>query len=800
MSELFLSIFNTAVIAGWLVLAVLVARLLLKNAPGWSKCALWAIVGLRLIWPFELESIVSLVPSAQTLPPAELYDYTPEIHTGIYAVNSTINPVFTETFLSGPQNSVNPLQVVVMVASVLWIIGMVAMAGYASISYLRLRHRVTVSMPAGEGVYMCDTISSPFILGLVKPKIYLPSNLPQEQWDAILSHERAHLARRDHWWKPLGFALLTVFWFHPLLWVAYILLCRDVELACDEKVIKALSPEEKQAYSQTLLECSMPRKWITACPLAFGETSVKQRIKAVLHYKKPTLWIIIAALVICSVLAVCFLTDPMDDPGQPWVATSEAISNKQYVYTKPGAGSAFYINIYSDGTFQYYAGMYSSHIGLGDWELKDSKLYLYDTTLTNPMTFVFSVTEDSLAYNAAESHPFMYVDVADGDLFRFQSTIVPPEELITEADVSGKMYVYEKSNGSNYFIAIEEDGTFSYPDLYLSSASPFPEPSWELKEGKLYLTHSSKTFVFRVERDALVYLAEESDAFQLVDVADGGRFVFYVEISVEDAKSFFPSDLIGKALIYEYESRGFMDRFIVWLNEDGSCTYHGSMLSSQMHTSTWHVEGDNLYILSGNTETQTYIIFRVGEDGTLYKSDLPIAKTTLIWVQVLEEKMDEIICLDSEGNHWRVILPFNIRCNLDHADGGVWVKYYGEPKELTGEDTAIRYEVIAQACWRFVENDALFEGKELRAIYDYCLYDVDNDGNVEECIISMGHTSGLFTIHYSVWQDGECEDEKLLYTNHALGFAFDTDENGLFILSSEGDRIYPGLYSNGIRH
>ena len=802
MSELFLSIFNTAVTAGWLVLAVLVARLLLKNAPGWSKCALWAIVGLRLIWPFELESIVSLVPSAQTLPPAELYDYTPEIHTGIYAVNSTINPVFTETFLSGPQNSVNPLQVVVMVASVLWIIGMVAMAGYALVSYLRLRHRVSVSMPAGEGVYLCDTISSPFILGLVKPKIYLPSDLPQEQWDAILSHERAHLARRDHWWKPLGFALLTVFWFHPLLWVAYVLLCRDVELACDEKVIKTLSPEEKQAYSQTLLECSVPRKWITACPLAFGETSVKQRIKAVLHYKKPTLWIIIAALVSCSVLAVCFLTDPLGEPDEPWVATAETISNKQYVYTKPGAGSEFYINIYSDGTFQYYAGVYSSHIGMGDWELKDSKLYLYDTTLTNPMTFVFSVTEDSLAYIAAESHPFMYVDVVDGDLFRFQSTIVPPEELITEADVSGKMYVYEKSNGSNYFIAIEEDGTFSYPDLYLSSALPFPEPSWELKDGKLYLTHSSKTFVFRVERDALVYLAEESDAFQLVDVADGGRFVFYVEISVEDAKSFFPSDLIGKALIYEYESRGFMDRFIVWLNEDGSCTYHGSMLSSQMHTSTWHVEGDNLYILSGNTETQTYIIFRVGKDGTLYKPDLPIAKTTLIWVQVVDQTTDQIIGLDNEGNHWRILLTNDmIRRDLENTYGGIWVKYYGKPKQLDDAKGNERYEITALSCWHHVEDETLTSRENVIGwVYDYCLYDVDNDGDVEECIISTGHTSGFFTIHYSVWQDGKCEEEKLLYTNHALGFAFDTDENGLFILSSEGDRIYPGFYSNGIRH
>ena len=800
MSELFLSIFNTAVTAGWLVLAVLVARLLLKKAPAWTKCALWAVVALRLVWPFELESILSLVPSAQTLPPAELYDYTPEIHTGIYAVNSTINPVFTETFLSGPQNSVNPLQIVVMIASVLWIVGMVAMAGYVLVSYLRLRRRVAVSMPAGEGVYLCDTISSPFILGLVKPKIYLPSDLPQGQWDAILSHERAHLARRDHWWKPLGFALLTVFWFHPLLWVAYVLLCRDVEVACDEKVIKALSPEEKQAYSQTLLECSMPRKWITACPLAFGETSVKQRIKAVLHYKKPTLWIIIAALVICSVLAVCFLTDPMDDPGQPWVATSEAISNKQYVYTKPGAGSAFYINIYSDGTFQYYAGMYSSHIGLGDWELKDGKLYLYDTTLTNSMTFVFAVGEDSLAYIAAESHPFMYVDVSDGDLFRFHSTIVPPEGMITEADVAGKVYAYQKDEVSpDYKIWIAEDGTFFHLEAGLSSSTLY-KCSWELKDGKLYLHEGSKTFVFRVERDALVYLAEESDAFQLVDAADGSRFVFYAEISVEDAKTFFPSDLIGKALIYEYESRGYMDRFTVWLNEDGSCIYHWSMLSSQMHTSTWHVEGDNLYILSGNTETQTYIIFRVGKDGTLYKPDLPIAKTTLIWVQVLEEKTDEIICLDSEGNHWRIILPVNIRLDLDHTDGGIWVRYYGEPKELTGEDTAIRYEVIAQACWQFVENDALSEGKDLWPIYDYCLYDVDNDGNVEECLISMGHTSGLFTIHYSVWQDGKCEEEKLLYTKFAKGFAFDPDENGLAILSSEGDRIYPGLYSNGIRH
>ena len=427
MSEIFLEVLNTGIMAGWLVLAVLLARLLLKNAPAWAKCALWAIVGLRLIWPFELESILSLVPSAQTLPPEELTAPAPQVHTGIPSLNSAINPSFAQAFQPESAAGVNPLQVVVTAASVLWVIGMVAMAVYSLVSYLRLRRRVRVSMPVGEGVYLCDAIASPFILGIIKPKIYLPSDLPQEKWEDILSHERAHLARRDHWWKPLGFALLTVFWFHPLLWVGYILLCRDVELACDEKVIKTLTPEEKQAYSQTLLECSMPRKWITACPLAFGETSVKTRIKAVLHYKKPTLWIIIATLALCAVLAVCFLTEPQNEPDEP--VTAADVAGKLYLYEKEGFGSPFYIHIYEDGTFQYYVGALSSHIGRGEWELKDSKLYLYDTTLQNTMTFVFSVQSDALLYIAAESYPFMYMHVADGDHFNFYREINMLEQM-----------------------------------------------------------------------------------------------------------------------------------------------------------------------------------------------------------------------------------------------------------------------------------------------------------------------------------------------------------------------------------
>lgn len=341
MDKLFLQIFNTAITAGWLVLAVLMARLLLKKAPAWIKCALWALVALRLVWPFSLESVLSLLPSTEVIPQSQLYVPAPQVHTGISALNAAINPGFSEAFQAAPTNSVNPLQVALWIAGLIWVLGVVAMVVYAIVSYLRLYRQVRIRVPAEEGVYLCDQIHTPFILGIFKPKIYLPSDLPKEKWDSILAHERAHLVRRDHWWKPLGFVLLTVFWFHPLLWLAYILLCRDVELACDERVIKGFSSEEKQAYSAALLECSIPLRWITACPLAFGETGVKQRIRAMLHYKKPTLWILLVALVVSSALVVCFLTDPVKSsqgnfdpnadvpgPAEFWKEVSQVIGNE----------------------------------------------------------------------------------------------------------------------------------------------------------------------------------------------------------------------------------------------------------------------------------------------------------------------------------------------------------------------------------------------------------------------------------------------------------------------------------------
>ena len=313
MEAVFLKLVNMSLTASWLVLAVLLLRLVLKDVPKYIRVLLWGIVGLRLVFPFSLESMFSLIPSAEPLPQEFLYAATPQVNTGIPAINSAINPIIAESLTPTTMaNSANPTQIWSFILSQIWIVGMVLMLGYALVSYLLVRRKVAASIKIGKNLRICDHLDSPFILGIFRPVIYLPSELDQKTADLVLAHEYAHLKRRDHWWKPLGFALLCVYWFNPVMWVAYILLCRDIELACDEKVIRELGTDEKKAYSAALLHCSVPRKLIAACPLAFGEVGVKDRIKSVLNYKKPAFWIILIAVIVCIVFAVCFLTDPVE--------------------------------------------------------------------------------------------------------------------------------------------------------------------------------------------------------------------------------------------------------------------------------------------------------------------------------------------------------------------------------------------------------------------------------------------------------------------------------------------------------
>ena len=317
MSDVLFRLLNMGLTAGWLVLIVIFARLLLKKAPRWISVALWALVGIRLLVPVSLESVFSLVPSTQPIPAEILTAGTPAVDSGIPIVNAVVNPILSQSFSPDLGDSVNPLQIVAAVGWNVWCLGILGMGLYALISYLCLRKKVREAAWVHDNVWLCDRIESPFILGVFRPRIYIPSHISREDLELVLAHEKAHLRRRDHWWKPMGFLLLTVYWWNPLLWVGYVLLCRDIEFACDERVLKEKGSEIKKPYSEALINCSVSRKMISVCPLAFGEAGVKGRIKSVLNYKKPAFWIVLISLLACGVLSVCLLTDPISDRNEP---------------------------------------------------------------------------------------------------------------------------------------------------------------------------------------------------------------------------------------------------------------------------------------------------------------------------------------------------------------------------------------------------------------------------------------------------------------------------------------------------
>ena len=332
MDKLFLQLLNMSAAAGWLILAVMVLRLFLKNAPGWLTCVLWGIVAIRLLCPFFLESPFSLIPSSQILSPYTVqYAEHPSITSGIPSLNRIVNPVLEDAFAPAPAASANPLHIWITFAGILWSLGFGALILHALASFLRIRKTVEEAVPFEKNIWLCDHIGSPFILGVFRPRVYLPSSITKQELPYVLAHEQAHLKRRDHWWKPFGYLLLSVYWFHPLIWFSYLLFCRDIELACDERVIKDMGLEGKKAYSHALVSLSLHRKLVSACPLAFGESDVKGRIRKVLRYKKPTFWMVMASVVACIVAAVCFLTNPPEKPDESQTITEHARDDKTRV-------------------------------------------------------------------------------------------------------------------------------------------------------------------------------------------------------------------------------------------------------------------------------------------------------------------------------------------------------------------------------------------------------------------------------------------------------------------------------------
>ena len=382
MSALFMKVVNLSITGSWLILAVFLVRYLLKKAPKWTVLLLWALVAVRLILPFSFESAFSLVPKNETIVPSvanvtriitaqkPVIEATvqkpaidnivqkpaidaavekptidasvekPPIDAAVIPANDVVRPVIEQrlTIDTVSAATTTPEQSVISYLAFLWIIGIVVMLAYAIISYLRLKKSVEPSIEIRDRILASDDVKSPFILGMLRLRIYVPSSMSGQTLEYVISHEMAHIKRGDHWWKPLGYLLLSVYWFNPLCWLAYLLLCRDIEMACDEKVIRGMDNKSKAAYSEALLSCSMPRRAITACPLAFGEVGVKERVKSVFNYKKPAFWIIIVAIIACIVVAVCFLSTPKSSPT-PSTSESSPESSPESSTSESSAGS-----------------------------------------------------------------------------------------------------------------------------------------------------------------------------------------------------------------------------------------------------------------------------------------------------------------------------------------------------------------------------------------------------------------------------------------------------------------------------
>ena len=311
MNELFLKIVNMSISASWLVLVVLILRFVLKKAPKWVNILLWGIVAIRLICPFSFESALSLIPSAETFPEKVISGPSFDVQTGITPVDNRINDYLGDRYFEGVTVPANNGNNIMTILTIVWTIGILLLVAYTVISYWRLHREIDTAVRYKDNIFQSENVKSPFVLGIIKPRIYLPFNMNGQDLEHVVAHEQAHIHRKDHWWKPFGFLLLTIHWFNPLVWLAYVLLCRDIELACDERVIKELGNEQRADYTQALVACSVNRRMIAACPLAFGEVGVKDRVKSVMNYKKPAFWGVVLAVIVCVFVAVCFLTNPV---------------------------------------------------------------------------------------------------------------------------------------------------------------------------------------------------------------------------------------------------------------------------------------------------------------------------------------------------------------------------------------------------------------------------------------------------------------------------------------------------------
>lgn len=494
MENIFLHLINLSISASWLILAVILLRFLLKKSPKWSTCVLWMLVGIRLIFPFSLESVFSLIPSKQTFNPNMPLTSSISINTGFETIDTPVNSYF---------NTAAPVKhtlYITRILMIIWIVGIFALLTYTIASYLRLQKRMTTATILHSNIRQSEFVASPFVLGIVHPTIYLPYHMSEEDLNYVIAHETSHIKRKDHLIKPLGFLLLTIYWFNPLMWISYILFCKDIELACDERVIKILNQPERKAYSSALLSCSIHHHSLAACPLAFGEVDVKERIKTILNYKKPTFWISILAIAACFITGICFLTNPK---SANTLKSQQAYKVTSIVYSKNNV-SAEPIPIED---WQYYIGqtLMINATGVSGANSWSSIAPLEEITLTE---------ENFDAYFRSEEH---------------WNKSITPNVLREENE---KTWCSNSTNGSShfYYILQQKNG-----DMYIidgAGVEVYPEPTIDLLL-KITPTKTDKTLIMA---DSLMtsetpkyYFSQDSALLRLYE--KNGKFILNYDSS-----------------------------------------------------------------------------------------------------------------------------------------------------------------------------------------------------------------------------------------------------------------------------
>ncbi len=744
LSKLFLHFFNAGISALWIIAAAILFRLIFKKAPKWINVLLWGIVALRLILPFSIESSLSIVPSAETVSPGIMYEAEPQLTTGFPAMNSAINPIISSSFSPAPEASANPLQIVIPTIATIWVCGVFLMLSYLIISYAALRIRMKTAVRLDGCVYQCEKVKSPFVLGIIRPKIYIPFSLQDSGRALVTAHEKAHIRRHDNLIKPFAFILLSLYWFNPALWLAYILLCRDIEYACDEKVIKELGEKERADYSETMLNLSAPRKLITACPLAFGEVGVKERIKRVLNYKKPLLWIIIVAVVSCAVIAVVLLTDPVKDkPDIPNGPPALEDTVEGYTVEQAKADGCVVITSWRDIYGNDIWENFLSKVRGG--EAATVRIYLYySSSWSNHDHCVKELSYDGqkikLEYYDYEGWTEKLIHYNCENDYLIEST----------TDAYGKSYKgYLLSDNLN----VSLDGYFS---VVVSSDSHYKTEEYG----------NTQMLFYYIEKDETPVVSASWPALE--DTVEG--------YTVEQAKA------DGCVVISGYVQSGseLWDEFLLKAAAGGNAAVRIYLYNSPSF--------DN-----NRTNVVKEIIYRDGVYKLrFYDYDNTTGQTSLFekdYKYLTASYMNNYFSSSSHSNMYKGYMLSNDR---DVSLNGYF--NYSISSVLPREEKYLNSHVIFYC----IDNEYYIVPLE----YDRILYDIDGNGEKEDVHLLRGRTSGVFSFEIKAYEYGKLKYEGFYVTPWYKDMSlviYDRYDYKLAVMGTDanGERQYLRLIPNG---